>query len=388
MKKKMLAFLLAAAMGITLCSCGERPEEEISAAEMAETETVAPLDFAGAYGRHDPEDIVFTVDGENVTWQEFFYEVAYTSSIIAAQQGASFTDWDAICPLYVDADGNAVYTYGEVVLQSVVNTLIQYHIMDKHMTELGITLNEDSQSALENLREQTVSEDFDGDEEAFLSYLDSLFCSEEIWTWFNTVDSKYSQAFSDLYGEMGSDYPDEDVMAYAAGDPDGAWMEYVQLKMICLYTDDAAEAGDEANADADLADSILDELTGAEDRDAKYAELYALYNEESGLDPYSGGWCLYQGDTADEIYDAARSMATGDIGRVSIDGAEVIVWKVPVDPDAGVTWDSSTGTVYTLRYYAAWQDYTDRINQWIEEGTETARWTEDFENFSLREAFA
>ena len=423
MTKKILAFLLAAAMLTALCGCGtevEAYEETAVTAEetaasvgeaavseqtaAAETEAAAPaepLDFDAAYAAYAPDTVVFTVDGESATWQEFFYEIAYNASAIAAQEGAAFTSWDDMCPLYVDADGNMVFTYGDVVLQSSINSLLQYHIMDKRMTELGIVLDEDSLAMLEDVRQQTIEDSFGGDEAAFQAYLESLYCSEELWNWFNETDAKYAQAFDDLYGEMGSDYTDKDVMAYAAGDPDGAWTEYVQLKMICLYADEETEAAegeeiasDEPSAEAaeltngELAARIMEELTAAADKDAKYTELYARYNEEAGLDPYPDGWCVYQGDTADAVYGTALTMEPDEVRVVSIDGAEVVVWKVPVDPDAGVTYDSATDTVYTLRYYAAWQEYAETVNEWLETGTATAQWAEGFENFSLNSVFA
>lgn len=429
MTKKMVAFLLAAAMLMTLCACGTEVEayDEAAAGEavtsesdttetaveqtavMEAAEAAEPLDFDAAYSSHDPATVVFTVDGESVTWQEFFYQIAYNASVIAAQEGTAFASWNDMCPLYVDAEGNMVYTYGDVVLQTAINNLLQYHIMDKNTTELGIVLDEDSLAMLDAYRQQTIDTSFGGDEAAFLAYLESLYCSEELWNWFNETDAKYAQAFDDLYGEMGSQYADDDVMTYAAGDPNGAWTEYVQLKMICLYAEeetteaeDAAsdeppaeaaasgEASQEAAVptDGELAAQMMAELTAAEDMNAKYAELYAQYNEETGLDPYPDGWCVYQGDTADAIYGTALTMEINEVRVVSIDGAEVVVWKVPVDPDAGVTYDSTTDTVYTLRYYAAWQEYAEMVNEWIETGTATAQWAEGFENFTLNSVFA
>lgn len=420
MMKKLAAFLLAASMLLSLCACGTTVEayeetaaaaepaaEEVAAAETAAEETEAEaqlLDFDAAYAVYDPTTVVFTVDGENVTWQEFFYEIVYNASAIAAQEGVTVTDWDQMCSLYTDTEGNPVYTYGQVVLQYAIDILTQYHIMDKQMEELGIVLNEEYLTTLEDFRQQTIDQSFGGDEAAFIAYLEDLYCTEELWNWFNQVDLKYAQAFEDLYGEMGSEYADSDVMLYAAGDADGAWTEYVQLKMICLFTEDetteeAAEGEEEettsgepteeaALTEKELAAQIMAELTAAEDMDAKYAELYALYNEETGLDPFPDGWCLYQGDTADAIYGMALAMEPGEVRIVSIDGAEVVVWKVLVDPDAGVTYDSTTDTVYTLRYYAAWQEYGDMVNGWLDTGIATAQWAEGFEGFTLDSVFA
>lgn len=400
--KNILAFMLVFAMVFALCGCGSSetlesavPAEEAAAVEYIAAETAAAesagLDFNAAFAAYEPDTVVFYVDGDGVTWQELFYQIVYYASMISSQEGKGITSWDDPYTLFTDAEGN-YYTYGTVVLQNAIAVLEQYHIVENRLNEAGVVLDKESLDAVDAVRQQVIDNSFEGDEAAFREYLASVFCTEELWNWFNQVDAAYNQGFELFYGELGSEYPDASVMEYANGDESGAWTEYVQLKMICILDKetDADEASQEAAEDVDLADAILAELEAAQDKDAKYAELFALYNEESGLEYFPDGWCVYQGDTNEAIYQAALDMNDYECRLVSLDGAEVVVMKVPLDPDGGVIYDTTTDTHYTLRYYAAWQDYATRVNGtggWIAEGIADAGWAEGFENFTLNSVF-
>lgn len=410
--KKTIAVMLALAMLLVLCGCDasetavavdEPVEETMSEPVVAETvaaeEAAAGLDFDAAYAAYDPETVIFYADGVPVTWQELFYQVVYVSSVLAAQTGLTITDWDEACPLYVTEDGY-YFTWGAIVLQNAVDMLVQYHLVEKGLTEAGVTLSEEAAAAVEAVRLSTIETSFGGDEAAFKEYLSSVYCTEDLWGWYNEVDALYNiDGFEYFSGEMGSSLSDEDTLAYAAGDENGGWTEYVQLKLIAMY--DETETGtvlDEASGEVNAepaeetvsAEDILVEILTAEDREAKFAELYDLYNEEAQLDYFPDGWCVYQGDTADAVYQAALSMEIGEVRLVSMEGMDVIVLKTAIDPDAGVMYDTTTDTMYTLRYFAAWQNYAEMINGeegWIARGGENSRWAEGFEDFSLSSVF-
>lgn len=414
--QKMIAFVLAAAMFLTLCGCGAPaaaeeplvPFETSTPEESAPEEEVTPLDFDAAYAAYDPETVVFYVGGTGVTWQELFYQIAFNAAYLASLEGKSITDWNDTCSFYLDAQGNPV-TYGAIVMQNATSTLLQYHIMNNRFNEAGIVLGKEALDAIDLIRQTTIDQSFGGDETAFLEYLDNLYCTEEIWNWFNQVDAMYNyDGFDHFSGEMGSLISDEDVLDYAAGDEDGAWTEYVQLKLICLYdeedtaepaemeesSDTSGEASEEASAepaeDAVDAGELLVQILTAEDREAAFDEVYAQYNEEAIMDDYPDGRCVYQGDINDTVYQAALTMEIGDCTLVTMEGTDVIVMKLPVDPDGGVRYDASTDTMYTLRYFAAWQAYAEMTggeNGWIATDTPSAEWAEGFENFSLDMVF-
>ena len=411
--KKFIAFALALSIFMVLCGCGaaktEQAETVVSEEGAAVAETVAAeekgLDFAAAYAAYAPETVVFYVDGVGVTWQELFYQIAYNAAYLSSMEGTAITDWNDTCSFYYDAQGNPV-TYGAIVMQNATSTLLQYHIMDSRFRDEGLVLGKEALDAVELVRQTAIDQSFGGDEEAFLAYLEELYCTEDIWNWYNQVDAMYNyDGFEHFYGEMGSLISDDAVMDYAAGDEDGAWTEYVQLKLLCLYDDETAEednteeasgeASEEASAEPAAeetltAEEILVRILTAEDRVAEFDDLYAQYNEEPQMDYYPDGWCVYQGDTDDAIYQMGLSMDIGECTLVSLDGADVIVMKMPVDPDGGVYYDASTETMYTLRYFAAWQEYAEMTsgeNGWIATDAAGAEWAEGFENFTLDMVF-
>jgi hypothetical protein len=399
--KRIIALCLGLVMLLALTGCGNTTIEAYDTVE----QTDQSLDFDKAYATHDPDEVVFYVDGVGVTWQELFYEIAYYTNYVSYYEGTTITDMNGVCSLFTDTDGN-YYTYGAVVLQNAVTMLEQYHVVYQHLTDLGVVLGKDALDYVEQVRQNAIDQNFDGDEEAFLEYLDSMYCTEELWNWFNQVDALYSyDGFDTLYGQMGENLSDEDVLAYAAGDEDGNWTEYVQLKQIYVYTTveeeetetDETEAAEDASVEtsaeateeaATQEPSTVDAIVAALDSGEGFDELYAQYNENAALDAYPDGWCVYEGDTDDAIYQAALALEDNEYTVVSIDGADVVVQRVPIDPDGGVYYDATTDTMYTLRYYAAWQAYSDLINGtdgWI--ATAEADWADGFESFAIEDIF-
>lgn len=418
--QKKTAFLLAVVMLLTLCSCGTvaeptaadtapAPAAESAAEPFVTAEPTAEkaesLDFDAAYKTYAPDTVVFYVGEAGVTWQELFYQIAFHAAYLASMEGKPITSWSDTSSVYLDAQGNPV-PYGSIVMQNATSTLLQYHIMNNRFQKEGLTLSEEAMAAVELVRQNTIDQSFGGDEGAFLAYLDRLYCTEEIWNWFNQVDAMYNyDGFEHFSGEMGSLLPDEDVMAYAAGDENGAWTEYVQLKLICLYdeaekTTDAGEeeASGEASEETSAepaeenvdAEELLVQILTAEDPEATFDELYALYNEESIMDNYPDGRCVFQGDIHDTVYRTALSMEIGEYKLVSLEGTDVIILKKPLDPDGGVIYDEATDTMHTLRSFAAWQAYAEMTggeNGWIATDTSGAKWAEGFETFSLDMVF-
>ena len=206
-----------------------------------------------------------------------------------------------------------------------------------------------------------------------------MYCTDALWQWFNEVDALYQyDGFDTLYGVFGSDYPDEGVFAYAAGDPNGTWTEYVQIKLIRLADDEAAAAVEAALS----AESASGEAYA--DTESIFDSLYEQYNTDPSFDVYSGGRAVYHGDMEDAVYEAALAMEDYEWQIVSLEDGSAAVMRVPIEPDASVYYNEVTDTMFTLRYYAAWQAYSDEINGpdgWLAHAS--AEWAEGFEDFSL-----
>ncbi len=382
--KKIMAGVLTLAMLLSLCGCGktEIRAVESSQSDLSDTAAAESLDWDAAFAAYDPEEVVFTVGNSAVTWRELFYEVAYCTAAIESNSSASVTSWD----MTIYDDSGSLTTCGDYVLQTAVSLLKQYHIVYDKLTEAGLGLSEEGKAQVEEYRQSVIEELFAGDEAAFQSYLDNLYCTEELWNWFTEVDVLYNEGFAYLYGPDGAYLSEEEVLAYA-GDYD-----YVTIKQIYLYNDNAADSESaEPVTDDPMSQMIADLSSLKEDTaalESRFDALVAQYNENLALANYPNGWCVYEGDTEDAVYQAALGMQDYEYGIVSLTDADVLLLRIPVEPEADVFYDADGGVMYSLRYYAAWQAYSDLINGaegWIQ-STETLP-VSQFENFMLEDVF-
>ena len=151
--KKLTALLLCAVLLLALCACSAEtriesyeddtteltavtPEPEPETTETEQTVS-AGLDWAAAYAQHDPSDVVIRVDGEPITWQELFYELANVTAGLQSAAGSAITDWNAKIR---DSAGNEA-ACGDYVLSYALTVLAQYHCVYSHLTAEGVTLS-------------------------------------------------------------------------------------------------------------------------------------------------------------------------------------------------------------------------------------------------------
>lgn len=409
--KKIIALLLCAVMLLALCACGETriesyeddttelvavepAEEATETAETAETvETTAGLDWAAAYAQHDPSDVVIRVDGEPITWQELFYELANVTSGLQSAAGSAVTDWNATLR---DSAGNEA-TCGDYVLSYALTVLAQYHVVYSKLTAEGVVLSSEGEEYVQAVKQAMIDNYFGGDKEQFLSNLAALFCSEELYDWFNRVDELYAEGFGFLYGEDGADLTDDEVLAYASENG------YVQLRQIYIYPETETESESETETetaapavDIHVLDALAAQLGAAVDdaaREELFDGLYAQYNENADLDVYGASRAVNTDDVSigsvDEgVYSAALALEDYGYACVSTGDAAVLVMRVPLEASAPVYYETAMAKMCDLRYYAASQRYLELINGetgWI--ASAQLEWEPEFIGFNLVDAF-
>lgn len=371
--KRIFAAVLALALLLSLGACGKTEIQPIPEA-MTTPEPVQSLDWDAAFAAHGPDEVVFTVNESAVTWQELFYEVAYCTTALEYSSGVTIDDWDI---QITDDNGDAI-SCGDYVLQTAVAMLEQYHVVYDKLTEAGAVLDEEALAELDSYKNTVITETFAGDEAAFLAYLDSLYGTEELWDWFNEVDMLYNEGFEHLYGPAGANYSEADTLAY------GEEYGYVNIKQIYLYNN-----GEESAADMGRLLTELEAVKAdSEALEACFDELFAEHNENLALLNYPEGWCVYSGDTEEEIYQAALAMTDYSYTVVEMADADVLLLRIPVEAGADVYYDADGAVMYDLRYYAAWQDYSDLINGpggWLQSAQTLA--VSGFEDLRLQDFF-
>ena len=414
--KKWIAALLCAVMLTGLCACGEtriepleaetekttetasQTETETAAEQTEEPEAAAGLDWNAAYARHDPSDVVFTVDGQPVTWQELFYELANVTAGLQSAAGGQIMSWDAKLR---DSAGNEARC-GDYVLSYALTVLTQYHCVYNHLTAEGVTLGDEGMANVQNVKQTMIDNYFGGDEQKFLDNLAALFCSEELYDWFNMVDELYAEGFGALYGTDGAGLTDEEVLAY------GRDNDYVQIRQIYLYpagekteSEETAETTESESAETVVDLSVLEPLAGqlgaASDNAARekvFDGLYEKYNENAALDVYGPSRAISADDVSigsvdQSVYDAARALEDYGYACVAAGNAAVLLMRVPLQADAPVYYETAMSKLCDLRYYAASQAYLEKINGeegWI--ASVEFAWEPGFEGFNLTDAFA
>ena len=129
------------------------PSESVDDTE-TETASVPQLDFEALYASHDADEVVMTMDGEEVTWEEYFYWLYYSGvqvnnyiNQMAANMSAYGMNvtWD-------DAADDTGISFKDYVVQLAEENIRQIHSIKKFSAENDVTLTEDNLKAIEEQR--------------------------------------------------------------------------------------------------------------------------------------------------------------------------------------------------------------------------------------------
>lgn len=373
----------------------ETPEETAGGEEdaaAAPTATPVPLvgDAEAIYAKFAPDTVVATVNGQNVTWENYHYWLNYFVwyvQYVALSNGITLSDWNAN---ELDADS----TNGQLVLLNAEDMLRQYFAVEAMAKERNIALTEDDRAQVLSAFEQaadSTSGDGDGsctEEEAtaFEDYLSQQFLSRESFDHMNEMDCLFEDMFVDEYGENGEKLSDEDALAYADR------LGVRAAKHILLLTIDQTTS--EALSDEEIAekkakaDEIQAQLAAAADDpetlETLFDELAEQYNEDPGSSAYPDGYAYVPGVMVTEFEDAVSALPVGGISQVveTSYGYHVIM-RVPVGTDCTVM--DTSGQTMNLRTAAANAAFSQELLDAMD--ALDIQWTEDFDSVDIGELF-
>lgn len=357
MKKKLTVLAAILTVIAILSGCGVsgpaatgEPEESVEPAATPEPEG-SPDVYDLAYERYAPEEVVLTVNGEPVTWQEYYYWI-YT---IAYQlQQMTEVDWSA------DLDGE--YTYQGYAQQYAEMTLTQYSVIGQKAAELGLEISAEQQEEIDGIYAEDVEEYGGGDEEAFARYLEDLYIPRYMYDMMNSISVHYLNIFEHYFGEMGRELPDEDVYAYAeeAG--------YMRAKHILLSTvDDNGEAMSDEEKEAvrveaqGLLEQLRDLSGGA--LEEKFDELMFANSADPGLTYNPEGYYFVPGEMVQPFEEAVMASKEGELYPELVESSfgYHIILRLPLEPDAEIDYTGST-----LRYVAAAALFNGMAQEWYD----------------------
>ena len=320
--KRALAAVLAVGSLVCLASCGTTAKTE----ESSSIQQVAGI---------APDTVLFTVDGQNVTADDYCYWLTYNIDYVSNYiYGGVEPGWD-------EAAGTDS-TVSEYIKASAMETAKTYRVLANKVTEYGCTLSEEDEAQLDDQFAEMISTYGENAwNEALTSGEVSEDMSEEEKTqWMEehgqedynkallaqTVSTESLRNIAGIYLLYSTTLP-ETLFAedgpYAVSDEDfQAWLDenqYYSFKHILFSTlDDSGNAmDDEAKALVKAtAQSVLDQINAADDPIAAFDNMMVQYTEDPGLTSYPDGYNAVPGDMLESVETAALALEVGGISEL------------------------------------------------------------------------
>lgn len=316
MKKLIIAAVILLVLGVLAYAffgggktAAEKPAStepaEISEPAGDEQETES-LGMEAMYALHEPDEIIMTIDGKPVSWNDYMYFYQSQASQLEQQfqmyqaYGMAL-GWNSIA----DEEG---HTYAELMGQSTEDTLRQLFAVEGLAEDLGAELTEEEKAEMQQNHQDLIVSRFgeEGTEEQLYEFLDTLHVSPELYWRINSYGYLYEACMRELCGENGEKLNEQQILT---------WMEdngILSADHILISTTDLEEADKEKKAD--LASEIAAELQAIEDAEARMArflELKDLYNEDPGT--VEKGYVFGPGSMVEEFYNGTLALEENQI---------------------------------------------------------------------------
>lgn len=366
------------------------PDEETESIVPAEEETAeeegmkAQLpDFAALYAEHSPDEIVMTVDGEPVTWEQYFYSLQYNTSVVYYylsmyySYGSNFA-WTDI----MSEDG---MTFADYVQMGTEQTLAQQLAIEKHARELGYELSEDDLTAMaEEMQELKIQACGENATDAdFEAYLAGQYLTPELYERLVKSNYLYRGLMPFEYGEDGANVSDEDAMSYLTENGYEFRCTHILFLTVDMMTGEALSE-EEIAAKLAKAQEITEELRAIEDdeeRLAHFNELKAELCEDSGKETYPDGYIFTAGQMVPEFEETTAALGDYEVSDpVKSSYGYHVIMGLPMDVDATVQY-SDAGTALNARALYA----NAAFAKWMENAIKTAEivYTDSFLGYTM-----
>ena len=330
-----------------------------TAPDESEPSAVRSLDYGAIRALHAPDEIVGSVDGRDVSWDEFFYWLhdvgiqaeQYIQTLAMYGQSLDWTD-----KLSADSE----QTLAEYVVELAQQSAAQLCAVEAVAEENGVTLTEESACG-----EGASEEDFN-------ARLEQEYVSRAMYDRISRANYLFQNSFDALYGENGEKVPEETAIGYLEEN------DYLGASHILFMTIDpnTMEPLDEATVAQKLqqAEAVSKELRAIEDVDARVARFAALkeqYCEDTGKTAYPDGYLFTPGTMVTEFEEGTKALEEYEVSEpiLSSYGYHVIM-RLPLSAEMTMDY-SQAGTPLDARAVYANEQFNAMMSSRIEQSVFT-----------------
>ena len=336
------------------------------------------------------EDTVMTVDGVDVSFDEYMYYLNTAASTLInyyqASTGAG-VDWDGVC-IYDKTRTNAEWCINEALYNAAQGCVI----MSKGKSMNALPTDEQLKSLEDNI--STIRKNYeesDDPDAAFADALNGQGFTLESFKAVNKINFTLSNIFTSLYGENGEKLSEEKLQTYI--EENG----YMTSAHILFRTKEDVKGENGQTTQEELSDSakaekkaqaekLCKELKAIKDdtqRKEKFFEYMKEYSEDPGKESFPNGYCFTEGTMVEEYTDTTRELKNYEVSDVveSDFGYHIIMRLPTVSSDV----DTANQYGYTLGQMASSYDFDEEMKTW--DVTDKAKFNSGYKNFDFTQFF-
>lgn len=336
------------------------------------------------------EDTVMTVDGVDVSFDEYMYYLNTAASTLISYYQASTgggVDWDGVC-IYDKTKTNAEWCINEALYNAAQGCVI----MSKGKSMNALPTDEQLKSLEDNISNIRKNyEESDDPDAAFADALNGQGFTLESFKAVNKINFTLGNIFTSLYGENGEKLSDEKLQAYI--DENG----FMTSAHILFRTKEDVKGDDGKTTEKELSDSakaekkaqaekLCKELKAIKDdtqRKEKFFEYMKEYSEDPGKESFPNGYCFTEGTMVEEYTDTTKELKNYEVSDVveSDFGYHIIMRLPTVSSDV----DTANQYGYTLGQMASSYDFDEEMKTW--NVTDKAKFNSKYKSFDFTQFF-
>ncbi len=326
MKKRIFAFTLCLVVAFMFGACGNK-------------------------GTSSSSEVVATVNGEDITMDEFQYFLIQAASQLQAEHADAATGEVPENFWTTELEGEDGKTAAEVVLETAMDAAVEFHIYKIEADKLGLKLTDEDQEMIDSQKKSMI--DSYG-EVMYEAQLKAAGFTEEVFMNLMTLSS-YSQKLYQNFAEG----LDEETLNTEAKEYFNE--NYLKAKHILISTQDAATGAMLEGEALEEKQALVKEVQDKIKAGANFDDLIKEYGEDPGMEGSPEGYVFTEGEMVAEFYEGTKAVEIGAISEpvVTSYGMHIIKREALTDADYETYADNVKNMVTSEKFVDKLDEYKD-----------------------------